>query len=233
MILRSPLSIPPNPLAGPRKVGDETDYIETDPANGRINAGGTASPLIIGNLSLPVWIPPQPGQHTTGLMNGATGFGMAFGVANYLYAVPFILPEELTFDALTVAIATAAASSTGRIGIYNINGGLPSSLLVEATADSQIDTSTTGVKTATFTAEKLAAGTYLFAWEQSSSTVKIKTSVSSGVAGLHVNTETTQMPVFTHLYRDLGSFVAMPDPFGDITAYASGDTPRIAIRRQA
>ncbi|MBN2560666.1 MAG: polysaccharide deacetylase family protein [Phycisphaerae bacterium] len=53
MILRSPLSIPPNPLAGPRKIGDPTGFIEIDPANRRIHAAGAGYPLRIDALGGP------------------------------------------------------------------------------------------------------------------------------------------------------------------------------------
>lgn len=46
MILRSPLSLPPNPLAGPRRIGkagaENTHYVEFDPANAAYTLAGDA-----------------------------------------------------------------------------------------------------------------------------------------------------------------------------------------------
>jgi hypothetical protein len=54
MILRSPLSILPNPLAGPRKIGkagsEGSDYVEFDPANAAYSLAGCARDTTCVNL---------------------------------------------------------------------------------------------------------------------------------------------------------------------------------------
>lgn len=42
MNMKSPIAVPPDPLAGPRRIGDATDHFEIDPANARIQAMGKA-----------------------------------------------------------------------------------------------------------------------------------------------------------------------------------------------
>lgn len=44
MILHSPLGVPPNPLSGPRSIGDATDYVRFDPAAAAYTFAGAGRP---------------------------------------------------------------------------------------------------------------------------------------------------------------------------------------------
>ena len=46
MNLESPICVPPDPLAGPRSIGDSTDFIKLDPANGKVEFAGAARPTV-------------------------------------------------------------------------------------------------------------------------------------------------------------------------------------------
>ncbi|MFH1419451.1 MAG: hypothetical protein ABII12_14340 [Planctomycetota bacterium] len=133
MILQSPLSIPPNPLAGPRRVGDDENYIELDPANGRINTAGDAAPLTVNNLLLDIWRPPEAGEYTTGLFNALRG--TYFGpTADTLYAVPCILPRQSAYSAIGIRVDSGTAGKHARLGIYADDDGNPGALIIDAGA---------------------------------------------------------------------------------------------------
>jgi len=78
--------------------------------------------------------------------NTGTALATATLTANVLRAMPFIVEKTTTIDQMAINVTTAAAG-LARIGIYRDNGNnYPGALVVETT---QIDTGTTGVKTAT------------------------------------------------------------------------------------
>lgn len=121
MILRSPLSIPPNPLAGPRKIGDDTDYIEIDPANGQVNTSGMGSPLTIEDLTLDVWRPPAGGgsDYTRGLtfaLQSAAGLNM---LSTRCYVVPCVIPRAVTVDQIVIQLKTGSDGKVARCGIWS------------------------------------------------------------------------------------------------------------------
>jgi hypothetical protein len=132
MILRSPLSIPPNPLAGPRRIGDQTDYIELDPANGQIDTAGAASPLTVNNLQLDLWQPPRSGEYTTGLFNSSKTNGGS-PPADRIVCVPCVLPKKGIYSHLCIWVETPQADSNARMGIYSAaTDGRPGALIEEA-----------------------------------------------------------------------------------------------------
>ncbi len=132
MILSSPLSIPPTPLAGPRKVGDDIDYIELDPAGGQINVAGAASPLTIQDLLLDIWRPPATGDYTTGMYNTIHTSGGTM-VADRLYAIPCVLPIRSSYSDVSISVATGQAGANARMGVYADNGvGRPGALIEDA-----------------------------------------------------------------------------------------------------
>lgn len=81
----------------------------------------------------------------------STGTALTTGAptANVLRAIPFVVEKITTIDQMAINVTTLAAGAA-RIGIYKDNGNnYPGSLVVEATATTQINTGSTGVKTAT------------------------------------------------------------------------------------
>lgn len=81
--------------------------------------------------------------------NTGTAMGTGAPSANILRAIPFLVEKTTTIDQMAINVTTAAAGNA-RVGIYNDNGNnYPSALVVEATATTQINTGSTGVKIAT------------------------------------------------------------------------------------
>lgn len=77
-------------------------------------------------------------------------------VANRLYAMPFIVPKNITVDRIGVQVTTLS-TTTARLGIYSDNGNCyPGSLLLDA---GTIDVTSTGAKTIMIN-QALAAGLY-------------------------------------------------------------------------
>lgn len=67
--------------------------------------------------------------YTRPFANGLSVAGISTGT---MYAMPFYVAATTTFTKLMVAVTTAVAASTIRVGIYNNSGGQPSSLVLDA-----------------------------------------------------------------------------------------------------
>ena len=71
---------------------------------------------------------------------------------------PFEVPLNVTIDAFLVNVTGAVGASKGRAALFNVNtSGQPGTIIVQS---GDIDTTTTGAKALTFTAQSLAAGFY-------------------------------------------------------------------------
>ena len=78
-------------------------------------------------------------------------------VANRLYAKPFIVVRNMTFDQIAIDVTTAAAGASMRLGIYNDGTNLyPGTLLLDAGV---VSVATTGLKTITIN-QALTKGIY-------------------------------------------------------------------------
>jgi hypothetical protein len=79
-----------------------------------------------------------------------------------LYASPIYVPSSLSVDSLTLEVSTLATTGgVVRMGIYASDSvGLPDALVADA---GTVASTTTGIKTATFTATPLTAGWYWLA----------------------------------------------------------------------
>jgi hypothetical protein len=226
MILRSPLSLPPDLLAGPRTIGDGTDYIKLDPANGKIDTAGTASPLTVSNLLLDIWRPPETGEYTTGLLNGANAAG-ATAVADRLYAVPCVLPQRGTFSAIMIHADTGGLGANARMGVYDDDYGNPGDLVIDAGAFTPTAAAfyeltfgsslTLGPGIVWLT---LVTDDAVVAWERSSSTSALSLAiVQSGADSAPVNM----------VYRSF-ALAELPDSFGEATRTLVGSPYRILLK---
>ena len=136
--------------------------------------------LSIGHFGL--WPPPLSGELTTGLYNGTPLSGGVVASAN-IWAVPFVLPVARTFDALVIQVTTAAGGSQIRLGLYTDAGSRPATLIEEPTSGTQIDSSTTGLKTASFgAARSLLAGIYWLAIHNSTNAIQVQRSDTAAAA---------------------------------------------------
>ncbi|MCG8405127.1 MAG: hypothetical protein MI923_08030 [Phycisphaerales bacterium] len=106
MILKSPISIPPDPLPGPRTVGDATNHIKINPDSSRIEYVGSARPIHKQILTVPHYtqggLAALVGLHA----NTTLQYGFNDGVTRHLHAfVPIRddvdVGEDIEFKAVT------------------------------------------------------------------------------------------------------------------------------------
>lgn len=90
-------------------------------------------------------------------ISGGTGTG-AF-VVNTAYFTPFVVGETHTFDRIAIEVTTTGTAVSGRLAIYNIANGVPTSLVVDG---GTVAVGTTGTKTVTIS-QSLAPGVYALA----------------------------------------------------------------------
>lgn len=106
MILKSPISVPPNPLAGPRTIGDMTNHIKIDPDNARIEYAGTARPVCKEQMAVPFYtqggLAALPGLHNSTTIQ----YGFIDGGTRHLHAHILVgdyvdVDEDIVFRAVT------------------------------------------------------------------------------------------------------------------------------------
>ncbi|HEX4111539.1 MAG TPA: hypothetical protein VH020_03305 [Stellaceae bacterium] len=114
------------------------------------NPAWAATPLGPGYISGHYYFPPNANGITTATL----------GSANMLYAVPFYAWLSQTFTKIGIDVATGAASTSCEIGVYNNNGGVPGSLLVDA---GNVSVASTGIQEVTGVSIPLAQGWYWLA----------------------------------------------------------------------
>lgn len=111
--------------------------------------------------------------------------------AGYLFCMPFIWPASMRISQVAVSVQASAASSSLRIGLYAARSGGPGQKLIEFTDSATIDTSSTGLKTATSASPIfLPAGAYHLAATCSSGTPTFSRpqySPGSGFYGVHAS----------------------------------------------
>lgn len=148
-----------------------------------------------------------PGMCSMGMVD-ETGTNSA-SHGGYLIQMPFWWAASKMVSMASIHCATAAAGATARIGLYDIaNNGNPGVLLQEFTAATQMDVSTTGVKTAQVaTPFWLPAGFYYVGFQCSSATPAFKGAMYSP-AGLFLGVSSSGTRS-TGLYR-VRTYAALP-----------------------
>lgn len=128
-------------------------------------------------------------------------------VANTLYAQPFYVPRSTTYATIGIEVTTLAVGKSVRLGIYNDNGGVPGSRVVDC---GTVSTTTTGAKPITIN-QVLAAGWYWLA-AVSDGTATLRAAVQAGSLpslGFTSGTDTT----FHNGWSVAFTYAALPDPF--------------------
>lgn len=102
--------------------------------------------------------------------------------ANNLEIFPFILcHKEGVFDAVVVEVTTADAGSSIRLGIYELENGVPATLVVDA---GEVSSASTGVKVAAFTPQTLNSSKAYGLAVITNGTPTIRQKSGSGSSGL-------------------------------------------------
>jgi hypothetical protein len=136
-----------------------------------------------GNITTPVGIHapriPASGGFVHPLMLTYQATATTVMAVNILRCYPFFPMKTFSIVSYSVNVATAVASSNMRVLFYDDLNGLPSAKLYEST---NIDTSTTGVKTVTQAYTFNAGTTYWLCWQTSAAIGLTSHSFNGGFA---------------------------------------------------
>jgi hypothetical protein len=157
--------------------------------------------------------------------SGVVGSGN-LGIADRMYASPFLVWEEEDFDRIAISV-TGTAGTIARLGVYADSAGRPGALVLDA---GTVATGSTGYKSITISLT-LAPGVY---WLAVSSDGAISVNVVNNAAGGHpLGNDDASLSFASNVavYRAVaGSSAALPNPFG-APDNTSNIAPRIALRR--
>jgi hypothetical protein len=183
----------------------------------------TSSRIPIGNYFTPIsgrFIRNSSGVDTTATTRA--------GAANVLEIAPFIPQTNVTIDELSIIVATAVASSLVKIVVYDSDAnGRPTTLLFES---SDLDTSSTGTKSASLSASTLLAGKIYWFGVRHSSTATLR--ANQLYNSLNIDNGSAPSTNMIKVLRRTVTFAnAAPDPFVfDITEGATTGASAIWMR---
>jgi hypothetical protein len=142
------------------------------------NTGTYADIPVAGDYSSAAAVADKVAVFATGSYYTPRGARSAFAATvDRLTVVPFLVPKDQRFVRIGAEVTVAAASSTVRLGIYNIgSNGLPTALVLDA---GTIDSSTTGAKEITIDTT-LPAGLYGLAAVANGGTPTVRTITGGG-----------------------------------------------------
>lgn len=165
--------------------------------------------------------------HTAQITTTATGASVRD--PNTIFAFPFPVELDESFDAIVVEVTTAAvAGSLCRLGIYNNGSGrdpVPGSLLLDA---GTISIDSNAVRSIAISVT-LHRGLYWLAFVSNTSATYRRVGDSIGTI-LGFPTTIGSGSVISTSYSDAFAFAALPDPFPG-TATISGFLPFVFIKK--
>lgn len=162
----------------------------------------------------------QSGQ-SIGASVTCVGIASTNTIGNRLYSYPFIPNQNITTSALYINVTTSVVSGLARILIYSNLNGIPDQKLYEST---DLDCSTTGIKTATTTFNFVAGTTYWIAFH-SNSAFAVSHLQSSALTPLNISGVSLRNHVFA-----APTFGFAPTTFS-ITGYSTANPPFVGITK--
>lgn len=160
---------------------------------------------------------------SSAIMANANGSGGAFTI-NRLVAYPFIPNQSFTSSNIQMSVSGATAGSLCRIAVYSDLNGLPDTSIF---ISSDLDCSTTGLKTANASISFVAGTTYWLAFHGNATATSINLLVVTQTMSLkNINANTAA----NHVYRNVTFTGGTPTTFGAVT-YAGNNIPLILITK--
>lgn len=157
------------------------------------------------------------------LQSSTSGSGGAYS-ANRLVAYPFIPNQSFTSSNLQITVTVVGAGALCRIAVYtDLNGNPDTSLFIS----SNLDCSTTGLKTATASINFVAGTTYWMALHGGTTASINQILVSQMFPIKYSNIHTSA----NHLWKSLNFSTPTPTTFGGGNTYAAANMPLIVITK--
>lgn len=166
--------------------------------------------------------PQSSGNYIIPAITMAPNSSTLTGVANRCFAYPFVPSTTITINELRLNVTTAVASSLARILIFDNLVNVPNNKLYES---SNLDCSTTGLKTAT-TTQTFTAGQIYWLAVHFSSTQAI-TGITT-TALINIKGASTMSAVYG--YRVDQTFGSFPSTFGTPVDYSTGQLPALQLK---
>ena len=146
--------------------------------------------------------------------------------ADTIYGHTFLIADAVTLTGITINVTATGTASNARIGIYNMENGIPTTLVADS---GTLDVSTTGVKEAVIS-ETLDPGAYCMCAVMDGTVTMTRavnhTSAISGYAtGQTSATGSSAFIVFTASH----TFAAVPASYPTVTIGVSGGSPYITV----
>jgi hypothetical protein len=177
-----------------------------------------------GSFGIHALVPLASGDQVAATLQSSTsGSGGSYS-ANRLVAYPFIPKQSFTSSNLQINVTVIGAGALCRIAVYtDLNGTPDTSLFIS----SNLDCSTTGLKTATASINFVAGTTYWMALHggTTASINQILVSQMFPIKYSNINTSAN------HLWRSLNFSTPTPTTFGGGNTYAAGNMPLIIITK--
>lgn len=162
-------------------------------------------------------------QVSSNMQSSGTGSGGPFS-ANRLVAYPFIPNQSFTSSNLQINVTVLGVGSLCRIAVYtDLNGAPNTSIFIS----SNLDCSTTGLKTATASINFVAGTTYWLAFHggTGSSISQIGVNMMYPLKFANINT------MANHINKVLSFALPTPTTFGGGNTYAASNMPLILITK--
>lgn len=153
----------------------------------------------------------------------SSGTGGNFNT-NRLLAYPFIPAKSFTSSNLQINVTVATAGSLCRIAVYNDLDGVPDTSIF---ISSDLDCSTTGLKTATASISFVAGTTYWLAFHGGTASSVSQLLVAQTIPLRYVNINAYS----NHLFKTLSFSSGTPTSFGGTLSYTATNVPLIVITK--
>lgn len=170
-------------------------------------------------------MPLASGDKTSSaIVSNANGTGGNF-VINRLVAYPFIPNQSFTSSNIQMAVSGATAGSLCRLAVYSDLNGLPDTSIF---ISSDLDCSTTGLKTAIASISFVAGTTYWLAFHGNATATSINFLVVPQTMALK---NISQNTAANFVYRALTFTSGTPTTFGSVI-YSGSNIPLILITKE-
>lgn len=184
------------------------------------------SGLFGGNPSIPGIHPGfVAGRYYTNHYVGSTTTSTI--TTGFVYYNFFYIPVVASFDRICVNVTTqGSAGSTGRLGLYNLSGTTPTSLIVDA-GDVALDS--TGAKEATISAT-LSPGWYAAAFTPSNSSTTLTVIGNAATGAGYIYGTASVSTSFNSCLRATLTYGALPSTASTSSLAVAASAPTIWLR---
>ncbi len=160
---------------------------------------------------------------SSAMISNANGTGGPFTI-NRLVAYPFIPNQSFTSSNIQMAVSGATVGSLCRLAVYSDLNGLPDTSIF---ISSDLNCSTTGLKTANASISFVAGTTYWLAFHGNATATSINLLVVAQTMSLK---NLVQNTAANNVFRDVTFISGTPTTFGAVT-YAGNNIPLILITK--